>query len=355
MANLNHYYKVLELEPGASLEEVKQAYRDLAFVWHPDRYAHNSRLQRKAQQRLTELNNAYEQLQFFLNQPAAPLPHADYQEPERYRSTRVGKSELKTPRKSKAGNTSLPWGWLVGALASYMLTGLILTIAASPLWIWALTVGAAWVGVAVLVSDAASPKAWLVALMVAGGVAGLIVGTEAGGLITGIAWGVAGASLGASAAVEGELAAATVTVTAAGIIAIVGLIAGTGTGDWLGTLIGALFWAVAGFTVGTAVEIGTNSRRGLKFGGLLGLAIGSWVGAGVGAGSETIARALGQAGSRSVLGAWAAIGLVVGVVAEMVAGERLIARWGGLYAFVILAGVSGLGLWLGRVLAHWIF
>ncbi len=35
--NLEQHYKVLGLEPGASLEEVNQAYKDLVFIWHPDR------------------------------------------------------------------------------------------------------------------------------------------------------------------------------------------------------------------------------------------------------------------------------------------------------------------------------
>ena len=69
MADINRFYEILEIEAGASLAEIKHAYRDLAFVWHPDRFAHNPRLQEKAQQRLTEINQAYEQLVFFLSQP----------------------------------------------------------------------------------------------------------------------------------------------------------------------------------------------------------------------------------------------------------------------------------------------
>jgi hypothetical protein len=36
MDELARCYRVLGLEPGASLEEVKSAYRDLVNVWHPD-------------------------------------------------------------------------------------------------------------------------------------------------------------------------------------------------------------------------------------------------------------------------------------------------------------------------------
>ena len=62
MYALERYYSILELEPGGSLEEINQAYRDLAFVWHPDRYTHNPRLQQKAQAKLQAVNEAHEHL-----------------------------------------------------------------------------------------------------------------------------------------------------------------------------------------------------------------------------------------------------------------------------------------------------
>ncbi|MBD2741519.1 pentapeptide repeat-containing protein [Coleofasciculus sp. FACHB-1120] len=63
MSDLDGYYKVLGLEPGASLDEVNQAYRDLAFIWHPDRIPKdNPRLQQKAQEKLKEINQARDRL-----------------------------------------------------------------------------------------------------------------------------------------------------------------------------------------------------------------------------------------------------------------------------------------------------
>jgi hypothetical protein len=60
---LHCWYKALELEPGASLEEVNQAHKDLALVWHPDRLPQDSpRLQEKAQAKLKEINNARDRL-----------------------------------------------------------------------------------------------------------------------------------------------------------------------------------------------------------------------------------------------------------------------------------------------------
>ncbi|HIK08554.1 MAG TPA: pentapeptide repeat-containing protein [Trichormus sp. M33_DOE_039] len=63
MNELERYYRVLELEPGATIEEVNQAYKDLVFVWHPDRLPKdNLRLQQKAQDKLKAINEARERL-----------------------------------------------------------------------------------------------------------------------------------------------------------------------------------------------------------------------------------------------------------------------------------------------------
>jgi DnaJ domain len=59
---LNNCHEVLGVAEGASPQELKAAYRDLAKVWHPDRFAHDPRLQQKAQEKLKEINEAYEQL-----------------------------------------------------------------------------------------------------------------------------------------------------------------------------------------------------------------------------------------------------------------------------------------------------
>jgi hypothetical protein len=77
-------YRLLGLAPGASLEDVKTAYRDLAQVWHPDRFPDNARLREKAEVNLRRINEAYTVLRD--HHPAAaagpavvataPAPHA---------------------------------------------------------------------------------------------------------------------------------------------------------------------------------------------------------------------------------------------------------------------------------------
>jgi hypothetical protein len=53
------HYEILQLKPGASPPEIQQAYRDLVRVWHPDRFAHDPRLQKIAELRMKEINTAY--------------------------------------------------------------------------------------------------------------------------------------------------------------------------------------------------------------------------------------------------------------------------------------------------------
>src|SRR6266550_2071682 len=59
---LTECYNVLGLSRDASAQELKAAHRDLAKVWHPDRFQHDPRLQQKAQEKLKQINEAYHQL-----------------------------------------------------------------------------------------------------------------------------------------------------------------------------------------------------------------------------------------------------------------------------------------------------
>jgi len=62
---MNRCIEMLGLKPGASQEEVTQAYRDLANVWHPDRFVGNPRLQKKAEEKTKEINAAYQYIKSF--------------------------------------------------------------------------------------------------------------------------------------------------------------------------------------------------------------------------------------------------------------------------------------------------
>lgn len=54
-------YKTLGVEPGASDEEIKRAYRELARKYHPDNYQNNP-LADLAEEKMKEINEAYDAL-----------------------------------------------------------------------------------------------------------------------------------------------------------------------------------------------------------------------------------------------------------------------------------------------------
>lgn len=57
------WYRTLEVRPGATAEEIKEAYLDLVRVWHPDRLqGEHPRLRHKAEEKLKALNVAYGRL-----------------------------------------------------------------------------------------------------------------------------------------------------------------------------------------------------------------------------------------------------------------------------------------------------
>ena len=82
MKSISEYYKILGVDSSVTAEELKKAYRDLVKEWHPDRLLHNPSLHKTAQQRLQEINEAYDQLQAHLANPK-PQSSAPRNEPSR--------------------------------------------------------------------------------------------------------------------------------------------------------------------------------------------------------------------------------------------------------------------------------
>lgn len=56
-------YRLLDLRPGASREEIRKTYLLLVNVWHPDRFVHAPELQAKAHEKLQAINGAFETIQ----------------------------------------------------------------------------------------------------------------------------------------------------------------------------------------------------------------------------------------------------------------------------------------------------
>jgi curved DNA-binding protein CbpA len=65
--DIRRCFEILELDRDASPGELKQAYKDMVSVWHPDRFSSNPRLRKKAEEKLKQANLAYETLNSYLS------------------------------------------------------------------------------------------------------------------------------------------------------------------------------------------------------------------------------------------------------------------------------------------------
>ncbi len=73
MQSERDYYEVLSIAPNASAEEIKEAYRKLAFQCHPDRHQETGEANKKMQ----EINEAYAIL-------SDPIKRREYDLPRGY-------------------------------------------------------------------------------------------------------------------------------------------------------------------------------------------------------------------------------------------------------------------------------
>lgn len=60
MTGLEQYYKILKIESGSSVEEIKKAYRQLAKKWHPDNFNDSPEKAELAEAKFLEIHEAYE-------------------------------------------------------------------------------------------------------------------------------------------------------------------------------------------------------------------------------------------------------------------------------------------------------
>ena len=122
------WLKVLGLASGATEQAIREAYRDLVKVWHPDRFGTDARLRQKADEKLRDLNAAFGHLQN--DGSRSPDP-----------STRA-RSGAQSDGRSEQGTTSptaSPEPWMRGL--SRMATTAILSAAIGAVGVWFLVAG----------------------------------------------------------------------------------------------------------------------------------------------------------------------------------------------------------------------
>jgi tetratricopeptide (TPR) repeat protein len=78
--NIDYYYELLGLKPGASKEEIKQAYKDLLTVWNPEKFTNEPSLQQKAREKTKEIDEAYEKLIIYLLKSSEQPSQSEFKE-----------------------------------------------------------------------------------------------------------------------------------------------------------------------------------------------------------------------------------------------------------------------------------
>ena len=101
-------FETLELPKDASIQDTRQAYKDLVNIWHPDRVGDNPRLKKKAEEKLKDINLAYAELSSFLSSRPKPPPAVQktprqQPKPEVFHSADRARTETKKAQKPHVG------------------------------------------------------------------------------------------------------------------------------------------------------------------------------------------------------------------------------------------------------------
>ena len=98
--------RALGLEQGASRNEIRDAYRDLVKVWHPDRFPNDVKLHSKAEEKLKEVNAAFQRLNSSVDSSPARAASAAKNPEEKPESQKPNEAPKGSTRASQSSSTS---------------------------------------------------------------------------------------------------------------------------------------------------------------------------------------------------------------------------------------------------------
>jgi hypothetical protein len=135
---LEECFQILGIEPTDSITEIKSAYRDLLFVWHPDRFPDDPRLQAKAHERLREINEAYslliqylhfkeqeKRVETSLHSAQQGNIHAQPPNQEWVPTEKPPSSGRQPPKQDPASDSPNPSNWTIPTRTEYLIPSLL--------------------------------------------------------------------------------------------------------------------------------------------------------------------------------------------------------------------------------------
>lgn len=95
-------FRILEVNQSASWEEVKQTYREMVKVWHPDRFHNDEKFKTRATRKIQDINAAYKVLEAHYHAPKSqppPIPQdpPKQQQPKREQANPSPKTTSSNP------------------------------------------------------------------------------------------------------------------------------------------------------------------------------------------------------------------------------------------------------------------
>ncbi|MBK9165366.1 MAG: DnaJ domain-containing protein [Acidobacteria bacterium] len=103
---INHYFDILGLAHNSSQKQLKEAYKDLVKVWHPDRFLHDPKLRIKAQEKLKEINEAYQKVSSFIENGSKKASSTTERKKSTHRSSDDSHASSKAKAKTRKSNDS---------------------------------------------------------------------------------------------------------------------------------------------------------------------------------------------------------------------------------------------------------
>lgn len=75
-------YRILGIQPGVSWKQLRQAYKKMVNVWHPDRFQQDARQKRLAEEKTKEITQSYKELaDYYMKFGVLPLPIEEVESP----------------------------------------------------------------------------------------------------------------------------------------------------------------------------------------------------------------------------------------------------------------------------------